>query len=230
MEKTWKKIDMHAHTEFSHDCESKVEAVLQRALARGLDGIAITDHGSVEGALLAKKIAREKKLPLIVIVGQEVKTPHGEVMGLFLKKSIPKCSIREAIAEIKRQGGVVSIPHPFDFARGSALNPALIPREELGKLDAMEVLNARVYAKEMNAQALAFAKKHSLVHLGGSDAHTLFEIGNAYTLVDAKDGAGVKGAILQGKTKVRGEVSSPLVHAFSRFASLKKKIIRSLAK
>lgn len=222
------KIDFHAHTCFSKDSESKVGKVLQKAVEMGLDGIAITDHGNVQGALEAKRIAKEKKLPIIVIVGQEILTPHGEVMGLFLKKGIGKCSVGDAIAQIKMQGGVVSIPHPFDFARGSALHPKWILEKELAQVDAMETLNARVYAAGMNKSAEEFAKKHGLAQLGGSDAHTLFEVARAYTVVEAKGKSEreIKKAILLGKTRAEGKTSSPLVHLFSRYASLKKKIIK----
>lgn len=220
------KIDMHMHTHFSPDSCSDVKKVLQRAIECGLGGVVISDHGTVEGGLLAKEIAKDEGMPLLVIVGQEIETPHGEVMGLFLKKGIGKCSAGKALLEIKRQGGIAGLPHPFDMARGSALNPKWLSKKEIGMLDAVETFNARVLSQSVNEKAAEFAIGHGLAQLGGSDAHTIGEIGRAYTVVNAKDERGVRDAILKRKTRVEGKLSSPLVHLHSRYAALRKKIIR----
>jgi len=220
------KIDFHVHTHFSKDCLSDVRKVLQCAIEKGMGGIAITDHETVEGALLAKEIVEEEKLPLLVIVGEEIITPHGEIMGLFLKKTINRCSISRALLEIKRQDGIASIPHPFDSVRGSALHPKWLSKEEIKGLEAVEVFNARVTLPSVNESALEFAQGQGLAQLGGSDAHTLGEIGAACTKVNAKNGKEVRDAILKRKTRVEGKLSSPLVHLHSRYASLRKKIMR----
>ncbi|VVB58579.1 PHP-associated [Candidatus Anstonella stagnisolia] len=219
------KIDFHAHTHFSKDCLSDVRKVLQRAVEEGMGGIAITDHETVEGALLAREIAGQDGMPLLVIVGEEIRTPHGEIMGLFLKRTIGACSVSRALLEIRKQGGIASIPHPFDSMRGSALHPKWLSKKEVGQLHAIEVFNARAALPSMNQSALEFAAGHNLAQLGGSDAHTLGEIGAAYTIVNAKDEKGVRDAIFKRKTKVEGALSSPLVHLHSRYASLRKKML-----
>ena len=105
-------VDLHMHTDHSYDCATPVEVLLAEARARGLGAIAMTDHNEISGA----HAARAKADGIEVIVGEEVKTAdQGEVIGLFIEEKIPRgMTLRETIAEIKRQGGLVYVPHPFD--------------------------------------------------------------------------------------------------------------------
>ncbi len=159
------------------DCQTRLEDIIERCQQLGINCIAIADHGTIEGALALKKIA-----PFRVIVAEEVLTPHGEIMGVFLKEGIPSgISVEETIARIREQNGVVLIPHPFDRFRPSALDRGVL--EELaakGQIDVIEVFNARAPLYRSMIKARAFARKYGLPASAGSDAHTRREIGNAY--------------------------------------------------
>src|SRR5262249_49957352 len=114
VERDWISADLHLHTSWSHDCQIPVEELLDYAEAQGLGAIAVTDHNVVGGALEAVEQARDRNL--VVIPGEEVKTDgQGEVIGLFLKEEIPRgLSFGDTVAAIKKQGGLVYLPHPFD--------------------------------------------------------------------------------------------------------------------
>ena len=160
-------VDLHMHTDHSYDCATPVEVLLAEARARGLGAIAITDHNEVSGA----HEARAKADGLKVIVGEEIKTAsQGEVIGLFIEEKIPRgLSMRETIAEIKRQGGVVYVPHPFDRLHSVPDYEHLL--EVLDAVDAIEVFNPRVAITEFNDEAVRFAAKYRIPAGAGSDAH-----------------------------------------------------------
>jgi hypothetical protein len=141
--------------------------LLAEAKARGLGAIAVTDHNEISGALEAHAKAREIK----VIVGEEVKTAEqGEVIGLFIEKKIRRgMTLQETIAEIKRQGGVVYVPHPFDRMHAVPDYKHLLA--VLDDVDAIEVFNPRVAISEFNAEAVRFAAKYRIIAGAGSDAH-----------------------------------------------------------
>jgi hypothetical protein len=160
-------VDLHMHTDHSYDCATPVEVLLAQARSRGLGAIAVTDHNEISGALEA----RTKAHGLKVIVGEEVKTAEqGEVIGLFIEEKIPRgMTLQETIAEIKRQGGLVYVPHPFDRLHSVPDYAHLL--EVIDDVDALEVFNARVAIPEFNDEALRFAAKYRLPAGAGSDAH-----------------------------------------------------------
>jgi glycosyltransferase involved in cell wall biosynthesis len=160
-------VDLHMHTDHSYDCATPVEVLLAEARARGLGAIAITDHNEISGA----HEARAKADGVKVIVGEEIKTAgQGEVIGLFIEEKIPRgLSMRETIAEIKRQGGVVYVPHPFDRLHSVPDYEHLL--EVLDAVDAIEVFNPRVAITEFNDEAVRFAAKYRIAAGAGSDAH-----------------------------------------------------------
>jgi hypothetical protein len=160
-------VDLHMHTDHSYDCATPVEVLLAEARSRGLGAIAVTDHNEISGA----HEARAKADGIKVIVGEEVKTAHqGEVIGLFIEQRIPRgLSLQETIAEIRRQGGLVYVPHPFDRMHS-------VPDYEhllgvLDEVDAIEVFNPRIAIAEFNEEALRFAAKYRIPAGAGSDAH-----------------------------------------------------------
>ncbi|HEV3053272.1 MAG TPA: glycosyltransferase [Solirubrobacteraceae bacterium] len=160
-------VDLHMHTDHSYDCATPVEVLLAEARSRGLGAIAITDHNEISGAL----DARAKADGIKVIVAEEVKTANqGEVIGLFIEQKIERgMTLPETIAEIKRQGGLVYVPHPFDRMHS-------VPDYEhlnavLDDVDAIEVFNPRVAIAEFNEEALRFALKYRIPAGAGSDAH-----------------------------------------------------------
>jgi glycosyltransferase involved in cell wall biosynthesis len=162
-------VDLHMHTDHSHDCATPVEVLLAEAADKGLGAIAVTDHNEISGALEAAEKAKDG--PVKVIVGEEVKTKdQGEVIGLFLSEKIERgLSLAETIAEIKRQGGVVYVPHPFDRLHSVPDYEHLIA--VLDDVDAIEVFNPRIAISEFNEEAVRFAAKYRIPGGAGSDAH-----------------------------------------------------------
>jgi hypothetical protein len=160
-------VDLHMHTDHSYDCATPVEVLLAEARARGLGAVAITDHNEISGALEARAKADGFK----VIVGEEIKTAgQGEVIGLFIEEKIPKgLTLAETIAEIKRQGGLVYVPHPFDRMHSVPDYEHLLPVVE--DVDAIEVFNPRIAITEFNDEAVRFAAKYWIPAGAGSDAH-----------------------------------------------------------
>jgi glycosyltransferase involved in cell wall biosynthesis len=160
-------VDLHMHTDHSHDCATPVEVLLAEAKARGLGAIAVTDHNEISGALEARAKANGVK----VIVAEEVKTrDQGEVIGLFIEEKIPRgMTLQETIAEIKRQGGLVYVPHPFDRLHSVPGYEHLL--DVLDDIDAIEVFNPRVAISEFNDEAVRFAAKYRIPAGAGSDAH-----------------------------------------------------------
>jgi hypothetical protein len=160
-------VDLHMHTDHSYDCATPVEVLLAEARARGLGAIAITDHNEISGAL----DARSKADGIKVIVAEEVKTAdQGEVIGLFIEEKIERgLTLQETIAEIRRQGGLVYVPHPFDRLHSVPDYEHLL--SVLDEVDAIEVFNPRVAIAEFNEEALRFALKYRIPAGAGSDAH-----------------------------------------------------------
>ncbi|MBS1871119.1 MAG: CehA/McbA family metallohydrolase [Actinobacteria bacterium] len=177
-------VDLHMHTDHSSDCATPVEVLLATAKARGLGAIAVTDHNEISGALEAQAKASGIK----VIVGEEVKTAdQGEVIGLFLRRLIPKgLTLQETIAEIKRQGGIVYVPHPFD--RMHAVPDYEHLMAVLDHVDAIEVFNPRVAIQEFNEEAARFAAKYRIPAGAGSDAHVAQGLGSVRIRMPDFDG------------------------------------------
>jgi predicted metal-dependent phosphoesterase TrpH len=174
-------IDLHCHTSASFDCLASPASVVRAAATRGLTHLAITDHDTIDGALRARDAAPDG---LMVIVGEEVRTADGDLVALFLERAVaPHRPAAETIAEVRAQGGLVGIPHPFDKNRGSMLKD---PRLEAlaAQVDWVEAHNARVIGRSGNERAAAFAAEAGLPGVAASDAHSALEVGVAYTVVD----------------------------------------------
>jgi predicted metal-dependent phosphoesterase TrpH len=174
-------IDLHCHTSASFDCLASPASVVRAAATRGLTHLAITDHDTIDGALRARDAAPDG---LTVIVGEEVKTADGDLVALFLERAVaPHRPAAETIAEVRAQGGLVGIPHPFDKNRGSMLKD---PRLEAlaAQVDWVEAHNARVIGRTGNEKAADFAREHGLPGVAASDAHSILEVGVAYNVVD----------------------------------------------
>jgi predicted metal-dependent phosphoesterase TrpH len=164
------------HTDHSPDCATPVEVLLATARTQGLGAIAVTDHNEISGALEARGQAAEAGVK--VIVGEEVKTAgQGEVIGLFLEEKVPRGrSLRETVAEIKRQGGLVYVPHPFDRMHAVPDYEHLLPI--LADVDAIEIFNPRVAIGAFNDEAARFAGKYRIVAGAGSDSHVAQGLGS----------------------------------------------------
>jgi glycosyltransferase involved in cell wall biosynthesis len=169
--------DLHMHTDHSPDCATPAELLLETAKEQGLGAIAITDHNEISGAVEAKEIAARIG-GIKVILAEEVKTAHeGEVIGLFLSERIERgLSMAETIAEIRRQGGLVYVPHPFDRLHSVPDYEHLL--EIVDEIDILEVFNPRVAFSAFNEEAVRFARKYSIVPGAGSDSHVAQGLGS----------------------------------------------------
>jgi len=164
------------HTDHSPDCATPVRTLLETAAERGLGAIAITDHNEVSGALEAREIAEE--VGIKIIVAEEVKTAHqGEVIGLFIEEKIDRgMSLAETIAEIRRQGGLIYVPHPFDRMHSVPDYEHLLDVVE--EIDILEVFNPRIAVNSFNEEAVRFARKYDIVAGAGSDSHVAQGLGS----------------------------------------------------
>ena len=211
------KADLHIHTEYSIDCTTSLESIIDRCLELRINCIAIADHGTVEGALKMQDLA-----PFPVIVAEEILTLHGEIMGMFLHETIPSgLSVEETLREIRAQDGLVNIPHPYDTLRGSALGGKIVGGI-VEQIDTIEVFNSRSPLLRSSTRAEAFALKHGITRIAGSDAHTPHEIGNTYIVMPEFDG---KDDFLQAlaKGKIHGRRTNPLKHFNTALTKLKSR-------
>ena len=169
--------DLHMHTDHSGDCATPVEVLVETAKDRGMGAIAVTDHNEISGALLAREYA-ERVGGIQVIVAEEVKTAEqGEVIGLFIEEKIERgMTMAETIAEIRRQGGLVYVPHPFDRLHSVPDYEHLLDIVE--EIDIIEVFNPRVAFSTFNEEAERFASKYRIVPGAGSDGHVAQALGS----------------------------------------------------
>jgi len=174
-------VDLHAHSSASFDSVADPRRMVERAIAIGLTHLAITDHERIDGAQRAVDAAGER---LQVIVGEEVRSRDGDLLGLFLERAVPPgLSAAETAAAIHDQGGLVGLPHPFDGFRasgGSKADGEDALEQLAGLVDYVETHNARAY-RDANPRAAAFAARHELPGVASSDAHSIMEVGIAST-------------------------------------------------
>ena len=173
--------DFHVHSHHSKDCAMPVADILERAREVGLDVIAITDHDSAAGGLEARELA--DRYGVRVIVGEEVKSSEGEVIGLFLERTIPGgLTFADTVAAIREQGGIVYVPHPFD--RLHTIPSPQVLRANVADIDVVEVFNSRLAFPGFNELAERFAQRYRIPAAAGSDAHVLPGIGTALCGID----------------------------------------------
>ncbi|MBI2852780.1 MAG: PHP domain-containing protein [Chloroflexi bacterium] len=210
------KADFHIHTEYSMDCQTSLDDLISRCLELGINCITVSDHDAVDGAKQLQRIA-----PFTVIVAEEILTPQGEIMGMFLQERIPSgVSVEQAISRIKEQGGLVCLPHPFDTLRGLKLEGKEIEKL-VGRIDIIEAFNARSLFNRCNTKARAFAMKHDIPMTAGSDAHSPAEMGGTYVeMPEFEEKQGFLQSLRQGV--MHKKKSSFLVHINSTMARLKK--------
>ena len=213
------KADLHIHTCYSRDCLTPLEQIVERCLDLGINCIAVADHNTIAGASKLKEIA-----PFKVIVAEEILTPVGEIMGLFLSEEVSRgLSPQETISRIRSQGGLVAIPHPFGRSLPWNANP-LTSAEILSQVDIIETFNSRTPFSNSIARAWKLAKEQGKAASAGSDAHTLSEIGRAYVEMPEFDGPDdFLNSLAQGK--IFGQKSSYFAHFGSTWARIKKHIL-----
>ncbi len=192
------RFDLHIHSNHSTDSNMTVDSILKQAVSKGLDGIAICDHNTVEGSLLGIKRSTELNLPLIVLPGMEISTAQGHLIVLGVRENIPSnLSYLETIRIARQKGGVAIAVHPFK-AGGIGCNAK--------DADAIETLNSRCIFGE-NGKAEKIAQEFGKPEVGGSDSHMLATIGLGYTNIDAEpDEEAILSAIRAGRTSSSGKI------------------------
>lgn len=209
------RVDLHNHTHYSRDSILSPAHFVREARRRGLDCVAVTDHNTIRGAL-----ALRESTDFPIIVGEEVRSADGEVLGLFLSEEVPKgLSGRETIERIKAQGALVGIPHPFDGQRLALRREHM--EKLIGQIDFIEGFNSRMVFASGNDKAVEFARAHGVPVSAGSDAHSPLEVARAYVEMPAFESpADFMAALRQGR--LGGRLSSPFVHLISRYARLRR--------
>ena len=199
------RFDLHIHSNYSSDSSLSVDDILKQAVKKGLNGIAICDHNTVEGSLCAIERAREMELPLLVLPGIEISTKEGHLIVLGIRENIPSnLSYNETIRIAREKGGVIIAAHPFKIRSiGFGAKDA----------DAIETFNSRcIFGENLEAKEMARALRKPEV--GGSDSHLLATIGLGFTDIDAESSEiSVLSAIKEGKTIPGGKVA-PLYVVF----------------
>jgi len=174
------KLDLHLHTHYSPDSWLSLKSLVRSVVRKKIDGVAVTDHDTLRGALKLREMAP----PFKVIIGEEVSSSDGDIIGLFLNKTIPAGLSAEAtIEKIKAQGGLVAIPHPFDRVRSCRLKLKKL-QALADQIDMIEVFNGRTLWPQAAQKAQRFAKQRQLPQVAGSDAHSQFELAKAYTIIE----------------------------------------------
>jgi len=220
------KLDLHLHTIYSGDSIIKPNDLVNIAIKKGLNGFAITDHETLKAYKIVKKKAILKNL--MVIPGMEIETHIGEVIGLFIEDviDVKDKNFFNIVEKIREQNGLVIIPHPFDFLRPNHLKLDLISDKIIKKyIDGIEIINSRIIFNRYVNKAKIFNQKYDLFETGGSDAHTLKEVGNGYTLINELQDLShesIYKCLKSKKSSSQGKLSSPLVHAITVFNKFKK--------
>ncbi|MDD5094264.1 MAG: PHP-associated domain-containing protein [Dehalococcoidia bacterium] len=212
------KTDLHVHTCYSPDSNASLEGIILQCRKLGIDCLAITDHNTIDGAFAMQKMA-----PFPVIIGEEVMSLDGEIIGYFLKELIPGgLPAEEVIDRIKRQGGLVCIPHPFD---GFGRHPLSDSKRQalLSQIDIVEVFNARSLTLKCSEKARSFSRDTGLLASAGSDAHAPRELGKAYVEMPEFDGpAQFKLALSQGT--IVGRLNGIKDHFLTTLGALPKRV------
>ena len=194
------KYDLHMHTHYSKCSNLKPKTILELAKKKKLDGIAITDHHEIKGALEVKKLNSDKNFE--VIIGEEVSTNYGDVLVYYLNKKIDAIDFYDVADEARKQSALITIAHPFRTALVHNHKFQLPLEKVKNKVDAIECFNARVLFPSDNSKAYNEAEKLNIAKTAGSDSHFFFEIGTAHTIFDDD----LRSALKKRETKVDGTI------------------------
>jgi predicted metal-dependent phosphoesterase TrpH len=200
--------DLHIHSKYSYDSFLAPERIIKTAKKKGLDGVAITDHGTIRGGVETLKLNKDKNFK--VIVGAEIKTEYGDVIGLFLSEEIKTTTFVDVLDEIKSQGGLSVLAHPYRQYE--------FPEEIIYKVDLIEGFNARS-RRQINEKAYKLGLKFKKPMTSGSDAHSFFEIGNGVVKIERVEDLMVQKADVNGK-----ETNYYFSHGISVFSEKIKKV------
>jgi predicted metal-dependent phosphoesterase TrpH len=204
------RADLHVHT-LASDGTSGVEEILAHAVdVARLDVIAVTDHERIDAALAARALAKARKLPIDVVVGEEVTTRGGHLLALFIESPIrPLRSLRSTIAAIHRQGGLAIPAHPLVpyplCAQAFALRRLLADPDPAVHPDGLETFNPTALGRPWHGRVVRFAEEHGLAAVGSSDAHTASAVGTGHTSFPGRTAEDLRLAILARRTHAHGE-------------------------
>lgn len=223
------RVEFHVHTRASHDSLMGRRALLLMCRLRGIDCVAITDHNEVEGALAMRPWLEARGV--LVIVGEEIMTSEGEVIGMWLTERVePGMSLERTIAEIRLQGGAVYVPHPYDEKR----RRTVLSRDALlriaAEVDCIEVHNGRnadSFYDAMQEQAWreVVAINPSARRVVGCDAHCFFEVGRNWVETASpvrREGFPV---VLDG-AKLHASPCHPFAHPATRVVRVFRMLVR----
>jgi hypothetical protein len=195
------RFDLHIHSKYSPDSFLEPEKLIKMAKKRGLDGVAVTDHNTIKGGI--ETLKNNKNPDFEVIVGSEIKTEYGDVLGLFLNEEIKFNNFDNVIDEIRSQGGISILAHPYRQYN--------TPEEVIDKVNLVEGFNARSKSLH-NVKSLKLAIKFGKSMTAGSDSHMYFEVGNGMVSADEN----IEKALKNGTTKIQGKESNYyIVHGLS---------------
>jgi predicted metal-dependent phosphoesterase TrpH len=209
------RVEFHCHTIFSRDSLNFIPGLIENAKKRNVDRLVITDHNSIEGAVIAKKLD-----PQLIIIGEEIMTTKGELLAAYVSETIPAMlAPAEAIKRLRDQGAFISVSHPFDLRRHGWALPDL--EAITGLVDAIEIFNSRCTFPSQNIDAQKYARQFHLPGTAGSDAHIPFEVGRAVLVVpEFQNAEELKSVIAQAELDCR--LSPWWVHLGSGVARLYK--------
>ncbi|HEX8025067.1 MAG TPA: PHP domain-containing protein [Candidatus Limnocylindrales bacterium] len=223
-------LDLHCHTSASFDSLASPASVVRAAVARGLTHLAITDHDRIDGAVAARDLAMAEGDEVTILVGQEIRSRDGDLVGVFLQHAVPGgLSATETIIAVHEQGGLIGIPHPYDRARGSSLirgeDRQMTLDAVAGSVDWIEAWNARIILGDGNERAAALAVEVGVPGVAVSDAHTTLEVGVAATIVtgDPSTADGLRAALSGERRLVTGHGS-----AYARLVTPAAKLVQRL--
>jgi predicted metal-dependent phosphoesterase TrpH len=189
------KYDLHTHTYYSKCSNLKPELMLKVIKKKGFNGVAVTDHNTIKGALKVKKLNKDRDFE--VIVGEEISSDAGDVLAYYVKEPIKSTNFFDIVDEVRKQNGLIVIPHPF---RTSIKPKFKLSFEKIkDRIDAIECFNARMLPGD-NQKADKIATRLNIAKTAGSDSHFKFEVGRAYTIFNGS----LRKALKNRTTKVFG--------------------------
>lgn len=206
-----RRYDIHNHTYYSSCSNLRPETLLKTAKKKGLNGIGVVDHGTIKGALAVKRLNTDRKFE--VIIGCEVSTNYGDLLCLYLNKDIKSREFFSVVDEVRKQGGIVVLPHPFRKSLNKHHKFALPIEKVKDKIDAIECFNARMLPLGDNEKAQRAAKELGIAGTGGSDAHFKFEICTGWTEFEGD----FRKALKRKETRYRGRIILGPVGGFFSF-------------
>lgn len=213
--------DLHVHSWRSVDSYMSYDQLIKACQTKGIDCIGLSDHGTTRGARDLARIA-----PFKVIVCEEIMTPYGEIMGMFLNEDIPNnISVEDTIRRIREQNGLVCIPHPFDRVRPSAFRNLKKLENIMDEVDIIEVFNSRSLYPGIGKKSIELAQRFHKVMSAGSDAHSPAEIGYVHIAMEDFNN-NIEFLDSLSKAKIDGRKSNVLLHLVSTTARLRKRSSR----